>query len=232
MKEILICLFLVMISSVSALQFSPTSLDFEMKQGQTVCQQVYVETDSAASVNDSWAESINSDWRISLFNSNSEDVGIVTSYPKKIGAGRKEIGICLTGNEIGGRKGALVFKQEKIGNSLIQFAIWMKVNVVENDDGYSNSDSSTSSDGSSKSSGSSRNSIVYDNQNYDLINSKNKINYFDSDVEGKNEPIVLNSPRRKAAGVEKNLFFPMVLIEITCLIFILFIFVTMRKIYK
>lgn len=126
MKRIIIALILLA-SVVSALQFSPTKLTFNIAKDKIVCKEIEVNSETFLSVKDSWASNFNEEWTLSKFQTNSQDIKINIRYPLSISSSQKEIEVCISTENAGNYKGALLFKQEQLGNSQIQFAVWLEL---------------------------------------------------------------------------------------------------------
>ncbi|MFH1803124.1 MAG: hypothetical protein ABH864_06795 [archaeon] len=121
--------FFLLIPSITALQFSPTSLEFNLEKNEFACKDVEFQTEYFITAQDLWAQSISTPWQLSQFQTSSEEHGIQISYPPNINPAQNKAEVCLWGTKPGDYKGALIFRQEKVGNSIIQFAIWLKVHI-------------------------------------------------------------------------------------------------------
>lgn len=126
-KKIIGLGFLLFANCVLALQFSPTSIVFSTNEGETQCERVIVDGDNYISVRDAWAPNGLDSWAVSSFNATANDLGIVIEYPREIESGIAEV--CFKGSKSGEYHGALIFTQEKIGNSVVEFVVWLKADV-------------------------------------------------------------------------------------------------------
>ena len=153
-------LLILLIPLTSAIQFSPTSLEFNLEKNKVSCQKIslVVET-NIAEVHDSWAKNFADAWTVSNFKTSSQELGIQMNYPSEINSAQKELQVCLTASKPGSYKGALIFRQEKVGNSIIQFAVWLKVSVSGEASNETSEKSPSKNETSSKSSKSSGRSI-------------------------------------------------------------------------
>lgn len=249
MKFTFIFLLIFFISSASALQFSPSQLEFALGDGTTECRDIYVETETPTKLEDVWAESYSSEWRVSLFDEPGESFGLQSSYPTSIPAGENDITLCITGENPQFAKGALVFKQEQRGNSLIQFAIWIDVSATQDTDGVddSNEDSgggSGSGDGLSGdssdddlSSGSSGGSSRRSSRRLDISSGQNfQPVSFERDApapkffEAEDEPIVLGT--RNEFVEERRNIAPLFFLIVFGLINLLLLIILLGKVYK
>ena len=121
--------FILLIPITSALEFFPASLQFDLEKNQISCKKINFEIESPATVRDAWAQSSLEQWSITNFKTNSQEHEIQLSYPSEINPEQKELEFCVSGSKPGEYKGALVFRQEKIGNSIVQFAVWLKLSI-------------------------------------------------------------------------------------------------------
>jgi len=174
----LIFLILLLIPITSALQFSPTSLEFNLEKNQISCKKINFEVESQTTIKDVWAQFSSQEWSISNFQTSSQTHGISISYPNEINPNQKEIEVCLSGSKPGSYRGTLVFRQGEVGNSIVQFAVWLKVSIS----GETNErpiENKTSSSKSSGSSGGSSNNIVWTSQSSTEPSKENfqEINY-------------------------------------------------------
>ena len=110
MQKGIIFLFVLFFAvDVSAIQFSPIQLDFNVKTGEMSCQNISVVLESSTKISDVWAKNINFKWSVSGFDENAENLGIFITYPTEISKYEKQVKVCLSANEKGNYKGALVF---------------------------------------------------------------------------------------------------------------------------
>lgn len=129
MKLPFIVLIFLLIPSITAIQFSPSSLEFDLEKNKVACKTINFQTEYFITSKDVWAEDSSSPWKISSFQTSSQQHEIGITYPTEINPTQNEAQVCLSGSTPGDYKGALIFRQEKVGNSVIQFAIWLKVHV-------------------------------------------------------------------------------------------------------
>ena len=131
----LFLLFILFLFNVSALEFSPSSLDFVMNKDQQLCKTIFFNIDGQeASIQDYWADSSSEDWTISKFKTTASELSLQIFYPTKVSLAQSQVQVCIKGTKSSKNKGALIFKQEKEGNSLVQFVVWLNVSVqgIEN----------------------------------------------------------------------------------------------------
>lgn len=138
-------LIIFLTAIVSALQFSPTTLEFNLEKNQVACKNIYFEIESQTTIKDAWAEDSSEQWSISNFKTSSRQLDLELSYPSQITPEQKEIQLCLSGSNPGNYRGAIIFRENEIGNSIVQFAVWLKVSIsgeTEEAEGESESGSS------------------------------------------------------------------------------------------
>ncbi|MBS3099115.1 hypothetical protein J4462_02795 [Candidatus Pacearchaeota archaeon] len=130
MKLPLIIFLIVFFSSIStALEFSPTNLEFNLTQNQQSCKKVFFNLDSQTTVSNAWAQNGNVPWSITQFQTSAQDLGINMNYPVQISLYQKQAEVCLSGANSGNYKGAMIFRQGELGNSVIQFVVWLRVSI-------------------------------------------------------------------------------------------------------
>ncbi|MBU0907359.1 MAG: hypothetical protein KKD18_06835 [Nanoarchaeota archaeon] len=222
MKKIIL-FFLLFIPLVSAIQFSPTSLEFNLGTNQVACKNVYFQVESSTTLRDAWAQSSSSPWTITNFQTSSQELGLELSYPSEVNSGQGEIQLCLSGSQAGDYKGALIFRQGETGSSIVQFAVWLKASIAPSNN--LPQEESPSSSKTSKSSGS------YHGSNTVLVpginptkpeNTLQKINYNLSQ-----EEIKLNKPS-SIKGTSSSMV-PILLITLLVILIILFLFVILIR---
>ncbi|MBU0760247.1 MAG: hypothetical protein KJ600_06335 [Nanoarchaeota archaeon] len=142
-------LIILLIPSITAIQFSPSSLEFNLEKNQVACKTINFQTEYFIISQDLWAEDSSSPWKISSFQTSSQQHEIEITYPAEINPTQNEARVCLSGSTPGDYKGALIFSQEKVGNSVVQFAIWLKVSISDEEDKEPSSSSSHSRSSSS-----------------------------------------------------------------------------------
>lgn len=141
-KIILLVSVLFFCLSVSALEFSPANLEFNLEKNEVGCKKVFFELETSAKLTDVWADNFNDEWSLSDFKTASSELGVQMNYPSEVSSEKKEAEICVSGSKVGNYKGAIIFRQEKVGNSVVQFAVWIKLFVSgQNDEEDSDDDS-------------------------------------------------------------------------------------------
>lgn len=142
-------------TGVSAVGFSPSSLTFNLAKGEEQCQSIHLDSDSQTiEIIDVWAESAESEWKVSQFTTSSSSHNLQLSYPSELSISQRDVEVCLSGTNEGEHHGAIIFKQEQEGNSVIQLAVWLKVIIDTPQTQSSSSGSSGGSSGGSSSGGS------------------------------------------------------------------------------
>jgi len=126
-KTLLILIFLIPLTS--ALQFHPTSLELNLETNQVFCRTIEFNLETHTTVQDRWANSPETPWSVSQFQTSSQDLGVSTSYPSELPPEQEELEVCISGSIPGEYKGALIFRQEQTGSSVVQFAVWLKLSV-------------------------------------------------------------------------------------------------------
>jgi hypothetical protein len=149
MKKI-IALFILIIPLVQAAQFSPTKLEFILAKDTLECKKINFELDSPAIMNDVWASSSAQPWSVTDFKTASEELKINIAYSRTINLDQNEARICISGSNPGEYHGALVVREEEVGNSIMQYAIWLKLSI-EGSQNSDDADTSSSSRSSKKS---------------------------------------------------------------------------------
>lgn len=123
-------LFLLFIPLASGVNFSPSKLIYLLGPNEELCQMIEFESEAGViTVSDKWAESIEVDWDVNLFEKNTSEHGLVLSYTQKLHGEDGELEICLLGSKEGEYHGAVLFEQER-RRTVTQWAVWLKV-VVE-----------------------------------------------------------------------------------------------------
>ena len=128
-------IFAVLVSSVlvQAVGFSPSKLLFELEQDEVECQIITLNSDSdRIVVSDKWAESLDVDWRVGLFNASSDSHGLSVVYDSEM-VGERELDVCLSGSDVGEFHGVLLMVEGQQGNSVVQMGVWLKVVISEED---------------------------------------------------------------------------------------------------
>lgn len=222
-----ILFFVLLIPIVSALEFSPTSLQFSLEKNEISCKKINFEIESSAKVHDTWAQNSLEQWSITNFKTNSQEHEIELSYPAEISPEEKELQVCISGSKPGDYRGTLIFREEKVGNSIIQFAVWLKLHINASsteddkptppeDDGR---DSRTS--GRSHKSSSSSQTIYYASRNSSETYDFQTLNFPTTQ-----EKIRLNQPQKEVAATQNS---AILILTIPALIAILFIVLIVSK---
>ena len=135
MKSYFLFFFILILFSTSLIQavgFSPTSLTFELEQNQEECKMITITSDSETiTILDSWAENKDIEWKVGLFDTDASLHGISLDYPSEILLDERNVEVCLSGSNLGEYHGVLILKEEQQGNSIIQFGVWLKVLINE-----------------------------------------------------------------------------------------------------
>lgn len=150
MKPLFYFLFLVFfISAASAAGFSPSSLTFNLKQNEEQCQIVTLtEVTDDIDVLNVWAENKDVEWKINNFQTDATSLNLDLTYSVEDNDNGKIVEVCLKGSQQGEYHGAIIFKQQQQGNSVVQLAVWIKA-IIENQQPNSQSNSGNSNSGSS-----------------------------------------------------------------------------------
>ena len=127
-----ITLTIVVLNTIQAVGFSPSSLTFELEPNQEECKMVTIDSESKTiNVSDSWAENENVEWKVSSFNTDVSNHGITISYDSELSIDEREVEVCLSGTKSGEFHGVLLFQEEQQGSSIIQFGVWLKVVIAD-----------------------------------------------------------------------------------------------------
>jgi hypothetical protein len=127
---LMLTMLLILIANVEALGVSPSSLSYNQSIGEEKCLQVTVNSVSAnISVSDLWAENKDVEWKFFLFDTSSTTHGLSLNYLTELPIGERQFNVCLSGSKAGEYHGVLLLKEEKVGNSVIQMGIWLKVTI-------------------------------------------------------------------------------------------------------
>ncbi len=160
MKKIILALLFLPLAT--ALQFSPPSLEFNLQVNEIHCKEIYFQIESPATLRDIWAQNISDEFSILNFKTLSQQHKLSPSYPSQISQDQNQIEFCLSGSSPGNYKGALIFREEEFGNTIVQFAVWLNVKITGEADKLQEQKPSSSTS-KSKSSSSNKN-IVYSQQ--------------------------------------------------------------------
>lgn len=127
-------LIVTMINFVSAgLSLNTGKLYFDLIPGEKNCQKVTVVSSDYAGtlkVRDVWTD--NQDvYNTNQYNKTAESMGLTISYPQQINNfnTQQEVEICITGNNPGNYKGALIFTPTSNTNIVVEVGTWLFVNV-------------------------------------------------------------------------------------------------------
>jgi sensor c-di-GMP phosphodiesterase-like protein len=126
-------LLILLIPLASAIQFSPTSLEFNLEKEEVLCKKINFQVETPTALSDVWAKNSFEQWSISRFQSSSQEYAIKVWYPEEVNPTQNQIELCLSGSTPGEYHGALVFRQDETGSSIIQFAVWLKVIIKSSD---------------------------------------------------------------------------------------------------
>lgn len=156
MKYYFIFLSLIFfIAGVSAASFSPSNLVYLVEKNEESCQVITLESDSdSIEVFDVWAENKDVEWSVGKFDTSASSHGLSLNYDQELSTSEREVEVCVSGSRDGEYRGAIIFKQEQEGNSVVQLAVWLKVVVGEIERG-----TTTLASSGSGSSGSERESV-------------------------------------------------------------------------
>jgi hypothetical protein len=191
-----ILFFILLIPFVSALEFSPASLQFSLEKNEISCKKINFEIESSAAVHDAWAQNNLEQWSVTNFKTSSDEHQIELSYPSKINSEEKEFQVCISGSKSGDYRGVLIFREEKIGNSIVQFAVWIRLHVNENsteNNPATPPEEDYSDNSGSAHKGSSNSQIIYSaSQNSSETNNFQTLNFPINQ-----EEIKLNSPQKE-----------------------------------
>ena len=127
-----ITLTLFVLNAIQAVGFSPSSLTFDLGKNQEGCKMITIDSDSEKiTVSDSWAENESVEWKVSSFNTSSDEHEITINYDNELSIDEREVEVCLSGRKLGEYHGVLLFKEEQQGNSVVQLGVWLKVLINE-----------------------------------------------------------------------------------------------------
>ncbi|MFA4952973.1 MAG: hypothetical protein WC584_02015 [Candidatus Pacearchaeota archaeon] len=221
MKSFIFFIFLILIltTQVSAVGFSPSSLTFNLKPGESECKMISINSESETiTAEDKWAENKNVEWKVSEFDTDASSLGISIDYPNELSLDEREVQVCLSGENLGEYHGVLLLREEQQGNSIIQMGIWLKV-IISNEPTQSSSTSS-SSGGSSTNSGTAIQTLsdntTKNTQQKQITNEENKSEIENSGITGGTIGV----------SIIKN---KIIIIIFTTLLVIVAVFVFMKK---
>ncbi len=126
-----IFLFLFLnIGSAMAISFYPSNLVFDLDVGEEGCEEIAFFSDSEeVELFDVWGESDDVDWKVGFFKYPSEVHELELDYPESVLNNEESFEVCVRGYEKGEYRGALILREEQVGNSIIQGGVWLKVLV-------------------------------------------------------------------------------------------------------
>jgi hypothetical protein len=151
--KFLFFIFIILISTISLVQatgFSPSSLIYELEKGEEECKMITITSDSEQiAVSDNWAENVDVEWKVSLFETDASTHGISIDYNDALEVDEREVEVCLSGSNVGEYHGVMLLKQGQEGNSIVQMGVWLKVTIAEPETitSPSNNDGGSSSGG-------------------------------------------------------------------------------------
>ncbi len=135
MKKFILVFFLLFIISLnyaSGISFSPSSLTYKIEQNTQTCKNITLTSNSEKiTITDTWAENKETEWKTNLFDKTAQYHNLTITYDKELTKEERILQICITGETLGEYHGAIILEEQKIGNSIIQAVIWMKVNITE-----------------------------------------------------------------------------------------------------
>lgn len=132
MKPYLVFLFLILsIPVVVGTGFSPSSLVYNLGQNEEECQKVSLkDVSEEIEVINVWAENTDVEWKVGNFDTDASEHGLTVTYSMDETEDGKKIDVCLSGSQSGEYHGAIVFRQEQEGTSIVQLAVWLKA-IIE-----------------------------------------------------------------------------------------------------
>ena len=220
---IILCL-----TQISALEFYPANLEFNLTQNQQSCKKVFFSLDSQTTVSDSWAQNETSVWSITQFQTSAQQLGITLNYPANLDSAQTNAEICISGANTGNYKGAMIFRQGELGNSLVQFAVWLKVSISGEVSQEPPQDTSTDENKSKKKSKSSRSSTSII-EHVVIPLEKPKQSFQEINLNLPEERIELRRQVLKGDTEERTNLLPIFVILITLLFFSILLFLLIRR---
>jgi hypothetical protein len=133
MKTQILILLILLTPLTTALEFYPSSFDITLQPGQQTCRTVFFELDAPAKINDEWGSSPTTPWSVVGFNTPASEHEIQISYPEEISQDDTQAQFCIFGTDPGEYRGALVFRQNQVGTSVVQFAVWIKLTITDSE---------------------------------------------------------------------------------------------------
>ena len=226
-------LFLILlIPLISGLEFSPTSLQFSLEKNETLCKKINFEIESSAAVHDAWAQSSLEQWSITNFKTSSQEHGIKISYPTETNPEEKELQVCISGSKSGDYRGALIFREEKVGNSIVQFGVWLKLHInassTEDDKPKppEDDDEDSGNSGHSHRSSSSSQTVFYVPQNTSKVYDFQTLSFPITQ-----EKIRLNQPQKEIAVTQQNSAILILTIPVLIVILLIVLMISKKRKY-
>jgi len=179
------------ITGVIAPGFSPSKIVKELEIGEESCQMITVNSDSAISISDKWAEDEEVEWKVGLFDTSAEEHGININYDNELSEDERELEVCMSGERAGEYHGVLLLREEQKGNSIVQMGVWIKLVVVEEVIDETNTNDVNTNEGSGGSGGSSPvktiNTIENEVSTSVEVDETNEANRIDENIEDNSE---------------------------------------------
>jgi len=194
----------------AALSLDKGKLEYDIEKGEEICKMVKVSSEDYSGkiiIRDIWPEEGEEDSGFSKYTLTAEDYGISIDYPSEIldFSGESEIEVCLSGEEVGNFRGALIFTpeagEEQI-NVVVEIGTWLMVNIteaeIEEEVVVPIVESSGSSSGGGSGGGSPLNlNLVVENETQeDIFNIKS-----DSDIEDNKEEYHKDIDAKSGPGI-------------------------------
>ena len=139
MKFLFFLFFLILILPFSlavSLSGSPSSLNFNLRQGQEECQNISIFSDSYRGSLYSvikWADKDYAPRSPGEMNLTSDEISLnIINSPEKINNfnGEAQAEVCISGEEIGNWRGSLEYRTEG-GGIAVGVGVWLRVNITE-----------------------------------------------------------------------------------------------------
>lgn len=123
---------LISLSFIQATGFSPTELIFEIKTNEKECGIISIISESETiQVSDKWAENKDLEWKVHLFEKDSNYHELELIYDKELSLDERKVEVCLSGSKAGEHHGVILLSEEQVGDSITQLGIWLKVIINE-----------------------------------------------------------------------------------------------------
>ncbi len=123
---VIILIFLLNIVHAVSMGISKSELDFYGNLGEKVCKKIYLYSNSETGLisEDKW--SMGNSRKLSDYKYSSNDFNIIIEYPHNISIyEKKEINVCIIGNQDGRYYGVLIYKQPK----MIGVGTWLDITI-------------------------------------------------------------------------------------------------------